>query len=97
MPTVLDEKQIEKALQSLHGWEIRDGKLHKDFVLPDFKQAMAFMVRVGFEAEALQHHPEFHNVYNWVSIDLATHDADDQVTDSDTALAAKIEAIAPAK
>ncbi len=65
----------------------------KTFVFGSFREALSFMVRVGFEAEALNHHPEWSNVYNRVVIRLTTHDAGNKVTTSDLELARRIEGI----
>lgn len=89
----LNEQQIEQELKNLDGWGFEDDKIKKDFSFPDFKEAMSFMVRVGFEAESLVHHPDWSNVYNSVSIRLSTHDAGDKVTEKDIKLAKAIEEI----
>lgn len=65
--------------------------MHRDIEFDSFSEAMAFMVRVGFIAEELQHHPEWSNVYNRVSIKLTTHDAGNMVTDIDRLMAARID------
>ena len=65
----------------------------KTFVFGSFREALSFMVRVGFEAEALNHHPEWSNVYNRVVIRLTTHAAGNKVTTSDLELARRIEGI----
>jgi 4a-hydroxytetrahydrobiopterin dehydratase len=59
----------------LEGWTLQDGKLHKDYRFADFVAAFGFMTRVALHAEAQQHHPEWHNVYNRLTVDLTTHDA----------------------
>lgn len=89
----LSEEKIEKELEHLDGWNFEDDTITKEFSFSDFKEAMSFMVRVGFEAESLVHHPDWSNVYNSVSITLSTHDADDKVTDKDIKLATAIEEI----
>lgn len=89
----LSKEQIEQELENLDGWNFEDDTITKDFSFSDFKEAMSFMVRVGFEAEALVHHPDWSNVYNSVSITLSTHDADDKVTKKDIKLAKAIEKI----
>jgi 4a-hydroxytetrahydrobiopterin dehydratase len=92
--TPLTDEQIEKALLDLPNWK-RDGdQLHRSFEFDDFKGAMAFMVRVAFEAEAQGHHPEWSNVYNEVDVRLTTHHAGDKITAKDTALAAAIDRVA---
>ena len=57
------------------GWEVRGGKLHREFRFADFVSAFAFMAAVALVAERSDHHPEWSNVYNRVVIDLSTHDA----------------------
>lgn len=74
-PTKLDEAEIARRLTALPGWQIRSGKLHREFVFEDFAVAFRFMTGVAAEAERLQHHPEWFNVYNRVTMDLVTHDA----------------------
>ncbi|MEL6765928.1 MAG: 4a-hydroxytetrahydrobiopterin dehydratase [Pseudomonadota bacterium] len=79
------------------GWALSDdGKaITKTFRFADFRDAMAWMMRAGFEAEAADHHPEWFNVYNRVEVKLTTHDTGG-LSDKDTALAARFDAIAPA-
>jgi len=74
-PTKLEEAEIARRLKALPGWEIKGGKLHRDLVFSDFAEAFRFMTGVAFAAERLNHHPEWANVYNRVSIELVTHDA----------------------
>jgi len=96
MPDPLTTEQIETAVNDMPEWgyDEQANKLHKNFEFGSFKEAMSFMVRIGFEAEALGHHPELFNVYNKVDIKLATHDAGDKVTELDLKLAKAIESIA---
>ena len=56
-------------------WKLKEGKLNKIFIFPDFVHAFAFMTKVAIHAEKLDHHPEWFNVYNKVEIDLTTHNA----------------------
>jgi 4a-hydroxytetrahydrobiopterin dehydratase len=58
----------------LPSWQLVAGKLHRDLVFADFVEAFAFMTKVALVAEAMDHHPEWSNVWNRVSIDLITHD-----------------------
>lgn len=74
-------------------WKEEDNKLEASFEFKDFKTAFAFMTRVAFEAEGLNHHPEWKNVYNTVDITLTTHDAGNKVTDKDRKLSEKISSI----
>ena len=71
----LSPQEIETRLGQLDGWALQDGKLHKDFTFESFVQAFGFMSSVALVAESMNHHPEWFNVYNRVSIDLTTHDA----------------------
>ena len=96
MDTPLTAPEVSAALAGLKDWTLTDDALAKDFAFADFRAALAFMVRVGFEAEALDHHPDWTNVYNRVAVRLNTHSAGGKVTAKDVALARRIEAIAAA-
>lgn len=74
-------------------WETINNKLYKKIILNNFSEAFAFMTRVAFEAEKANHHPLWTNVWNTVEIWLSTHDAGNIVTEKDTDLAKKIDAI----
>jgi 4a-hydroxytetrahydrobiopterin dehydratase len=76
------------------GWTLSgDGKaISKDFKFKNFRAALAWMVRAGFEAEALDHHPEWSNVYNRVSVTLTTHDIGG-LTEKDIRLAERMETL----
>ncbi len=87
----LTPEQIKKELNNLQGWTFDDDKIHKEFTFANFKEALSFMVKVGFEAESQAHHPEWFNVYNKVSVSLSTHDAGGKVTSKDIELARAIE------
>ena len=69
-------------------------RLVRDFAFADFREAFAFLTRVAFEAEAMDHHPEITNVYNRVRLALNTHDAGGRVTETDLALARRIDSLA---
>ena len=90
----LNAEQLADALKSLPGWSVEQGKLHKAFKFKDFGAALAFMVASGIQAEKMNHHPEWFNVYNRVVVDLATHDLDNQISSWDVELASRMEAIA---
>lgn len=94
--TPLDAAAIAVALAApdLAGWTLDDERLTKTYTFPDFRTAVAFVVRVAFEAEALDHHPELANVYDRVSVALTTHDAENRVTETDLELARRMEAVA---
>ncbi len=93
MQAPLSPETIEASLKTLPGWQFQDDQLKKTFLFNSFPEAMSFMVRVGFEAEQHNHHPEFFNVYNRVVIGLSTHDAGNKVTDKDLQLANTIETV----
>ena len=89
----LTPAEINEALRALPGWKFDRDALAKEFKFGTFKEALSFMVRVGFEAEAMDHHPDWTNVYNRVAVRLNTHDAGGKVTAKDAALAKKIQAL----
>lgn len=91
MSHALSPAEIETALQQLPGWTYTEQALQKQFACENFREAISFIVRLSFHAEELNHHPELKNVYNTVAIRLTTHDAGNQVTAKDVALAQAIE------
>ncbi len=82
----LSSEQISEQLKSLRGWSVKDEKLHKDFEFESFNQAFGFMTRAAMEIEKMNHHPEWFNVYNKLTVDLMTHDAGG-ITENDVQLA----------
>jgi 4a-hydroxytetrahydrobiopterin dehydratase len=88
----LSEDAIQENLKSLEGWEYVDNGIEISLKLKNFKEVFSIMTRIAFECEALNHHPDWSNVYNLLYIRLSTHDADG-VTEKDFALAKQIEAI----
>jgi 4a-hydroxytetrahydrobiopterin dehydratase len=74
-------------------WQEKDNSLYRKFEFKDFSEAFAFMTRVAIEAEKMNHHPLWKNVYNTVEIWLSTHDAGDVVTDKDRKLSQKIDGL----
>ena len=92
-PSKLPETEVASRLAAAPGWSVKGGKLHRELAFADFAQAFAFMTDVAREAEALQHHPEWLNVYNRVVIDLTTHDAGG-ITTLDFELARRAENLA---
>ena len=93
----LPPDQIAAALQELPGWTLDRDALARTFQFADFRAALAFMVRAGFEAEAMDHHPEWTNVYNRVAVRLTTHDAGNRVTAKDADLAKRLSVLADAR
>ncbi len=82
----LRSDQIDDAKNVLPLWQVDGDSLFRDFAFPDFKHAFAFMTEVAAEADRSDHHPDWSNVYNKVSVLLTTHDAGG-VTEKDVALA----------
>jgi len=72
-------------------WEEKNNTLYKKFKFHNFSEAFGFMTRVAIEAEKMNHHPLWTNVYNQVEIWLSTHDAGNVVTEKDRKLSAKID------
>jgi 4a-hydroxytetrahydrobiopterin dehydratase len=82
----LSESSIEEKLKNLPGWSVKNDKLYKEFQFNDFNQAFGFMTRAAMEIEKMNHHPEWFNVYNRITVELTTHDAGG-ITDNDVNLA----------
>ncbi len=89
----LTDSEIEEALAGLDGWSLENGKLNRDFKFANFIEAFGFMTSAAIEAEKMDHHPEWFNVYNKVSVQLVTHSADG-ITNLDVELAMKMNALA---
>lgn len=89
--TPLSDEDIQDALAGFDGWSHEEDKLQKTFEFTNFREAISFIVRLSFEAEEMNHHPELENVYNTVSVALTTHDAGGKVTETDLELVTKIE------
>jgi 4a-hydroxytetrahydrobiopterin dehydratase len=70
----LTEDQISAELDTVPGWTLVEGKLHRVFNFADFVTAFGFMARAALTAERMNHHPEWFNVYGVVRVDLSTHD-----------------------
>jgi 4a-hydroxytetrahydrobiopterin dehydratase len=73
-PARLPATEVQAALGSLAGWRLEDGHLRRDFEFADFVAAFGFMARAALVAERLGHHPDWRNVYNKLTVRLATHD-----------------------
>ncbi|MCV0413157.1 4a-hydroxytetrahydrobiopterin dehydratase [Nitrosarchaeum sp.] len=71
----LSENDIIEELKKLPGWSVVNEKLHREFQFESFNQAFGFMTRAAMEIEKMNHHPEWFNVYNRITIELTTHDA----------------------
>lgn len=92
MAEKLAQDQVESKLKGLDGWSLADGKLKREFKFANFVQAFGFMTSAAIEAEKMNHHPEWSNVYNKVTVELVTHDAKG-ITDLDFKLAEKMNAL----
>jgi 4a-hydroxytetrahydrobiopterin dehydratase len=90
MKTHYSEAEVQPRLVFLPGWTFHQNALQRSFEFRDFVEAFSFMTKVAMEAERLQHHPDWTNVYNKVLVRLSTHDAGG-VTDKDFQLAEIIE------
>jgi 4a-hydroxytetrahydrobiopterin dehydratase len=88
----LSENELDETVRAMNGWELKDGKLKKSFRFSNFVEAFGFMTRIALEAEKMDHHPDWSNVYNTVTIKLSTHDASG-ITDYDIKLAKIIDNI----
>ena len=88
----LTDDEINKLLSRMPGWRTVNGKLHKTFECKDFNAAFGNMTRVALVAEAMNHHPEWFNVWNKVVIDLNTHSVKG-ISNLDFELASKINEI----
>lgn len=93
MANKLTEAEVTARLPGLQGWTVLAGKLHKTFQFASFIEAFGFMTRVALRAEAINHHPEWSNVYNRVVISLNTHDVGG-ISELDFQLAQQIDALA---
>jgi 4a-hydroxytetrahydrobiopterin dehydratase len=89
----LSEAAVRARLSEIPGWELVEGKLHKTFRFASFVQAFGFMSSVALVAEAMNHHPDWTNVYNRVTIALHTHDVGG-ISALDFILAKRIEELA---
>lgn len=91
----LTPEEVERRKSEIPAWDVRGDTLYREFVFGDFVAAFGFMTQVAILAEAMNHHPDWSNVYSTVRIGLSTHDVGG-LSDSDFQLAAKIDALAPA-
>ena len=90
---LLSSEEIKEKLEILNGWFYIDGSIVKEFKLKSFSDAVAFLVKVGFEAEKMEHHPDLllHS-WNKLKITLSTH-SEGGVTENDFNLAQTIDTI----
>lgn len=89
----LNEVEISGLLRELPGWSVHNGKLHVKWKFRDFPAAIGFMTAIAIEAQAMDHHPEWFNVWAFVTVDLVTHDVK-AISDFDARLARKMQTLA---
>lgn len=89
----LTPAELSRNLAAHPNWSVADGKLHRQYRFTDFAAAMGFFTMAALKIEVLDHHPEWSNVYNRVSVNLVTHDAGG-ITMKDFALAAILDQVA---
>ena len=95
MPTLLSADQRQMLPVTLPHWTIHEQSISRELVFNDFNEAFGFISRVALLAEGRNHHPNWSNVYNRVSITLSTHDLGG-LSDLDVELAAAIDQLLPA-
>lgn len=88
----LSVAEIEEQIEKLSGWSYNGNAIETNLKFSDFREAFSVMTRIAFECEALNHHPDWKNVYNQLHIALNTHDANG-ITKKDFELAHKIQDI----
>jgi 4a-hydroxytetrahydrobiopterin dehydratase len=91
---VLSDDELSEALGGLPGWDVEDDALVRELRFADFREAVAFVVRVAFEAEAANHHPDLDIRYNRVRVALSTH-SEGGITAKDVSLASALSDLAP--
>ena len=87
------ESEVIPRLVFIEGWTFKQDAIHKSFVFKNFVQAFSFMTSVALVAEKMDHHPDWSNSWNTVSISLSTHSRGG-VTDKDLELANIINGLA---
>lgn len=75
MAGTLDPTEIEERLAGRAGWSVVHGKLHRQFEFADFSAAFGFMTRLALVAEKMNHHPDWSNSWNRVTVDIVSHSA----------------------
>jgi len=92
MATKMTDAEISAALEKFDRWTVAHGKLHREYKFVDFIHAFGFMATSAIAIEKMNHHPEWSNVYNRVTVDLSTHDAGG-ITQKDFDLAVLLEGL----
>ena len=89
----LSDTEVRQRLTSANGWSFKDNALVREFAFPSFPDAIAFVTRLAFDAEAADHHPDLHVNYKKVTVTWSTH-SEGGVTDKDFAGVKQSEMIA---
>lgn len=92
-PRKLTDEEVKLALSRLAGWQVVNGKLHREYRFKDFVEAWGFMSSAALVVQQMDHHPEWFNVYHTVRVDLVTHDVKG-ISRRDVDLALKMEELA---
>ena len=92
MAAKLSDKEVSTELKKLNGWRVLNGNLHRVFEFKDFSAAFGFMTRAALAAEKMDHHPDWSNSWNKVTVNLSTHSASG-LTKNDFELAGKMQEI----
>ena len=90
---VLNDTQLENALNELDGWSVENDKLTKRYKFKTFAHAIGWMMSAAIEIDKMDHHPEWSNVYNRVTVQLVTHDLGNKISSWDVALAKKLDTL----
>jgi 4a-hydroxytetrahydrobiopterin dehydratase len=93
MMTKMKKAEVAVLLKKMPGWTVKGGKLHREYKFADFPHAFGMMATAAPAIEKMNHHPEWSNVYNQVTVNLTTHDAGG-ITQKDFDLAKLLEGIA---
>ena len=92
-PRKLTLEEVKLALSRLAGWQVVNGKLHREYKFKDFIEAWGFMSSAALVVQQMDHHPEWFNVYDRVRVELVTHDVQG-ISRRDIDLAIKLEELA---
>lgn len=90
---VLSEKEIQKKLKELPGWEFLNNKINKEYTFDSFRSATKFLPKLGSFCDKIDHHPDIFFHYNKIKFELSTKDLGEKITNKDFLVAKKIEKI----
>ena len=91
MTKPLNKNELKEAIRSLKNWELKDDTIHKTFTFKSFRDAISFIMRIGFEADKMDHHPKITNLYNKIHLSLTTHEIGNKVSKKDIELTSRIQ------